>query len=83
MINSETEHSPEQEKTVEEAALLVVNSFDSANTGDAIERMGPQGFIVSRAIDSLREALNKDEQKTILDQTQVDQCREDLKRIYK
>ncbi len=77
----EKENITEKEKTVEEAAVLAVNLFDQANTGGVIEKMGSRGFSVSQAIDSLREVLNKDEQKTILNEEHIYQLRRDRSRL--
>ncbi|MFA5829249.1 MAG: hypothetical protein WC843_02025 [Candidatus Gracilibacteria bacterium] len=86
---------PDEEKrkepeTVDEAAKWVVDLFDQANTGGAIENMGSRGQEVSNAIDDLRRALNRDGKKTVIDDQQMveikadrNKTKERVKNLYK
>jgi len=53
-------------KQIIEAAVNVVNMFDQANTNDVIKNLGNRGESVHKAINDLRDLLNKDEKQTIL-----------------
>ena len=61
----------DEEKIVQHA-IHVVNMFDQANTGDAIENMGHYGIILKDAIRILRKHLNKDQQRTYLTEEQAE-----------
>ena len=54
-----------------EKAVTVVDMYDQANTGKAIEQLGDRGVILDEAIEALREILNRDEQRTTLTAEQV------------
>lgn len=73
-MSREQEGNREQEpETLESAATWVVDLFDQANTGHAIELMGSRGEILKGAIEDLRNILNSDSQKTILDTKQANE----------
>jgi len=58
-------------KTAETAAIWVVDAYDQANTGAAIENMGSRGQILNRAVDNLRKILNGYFKRTTLDNAQI------------
>ena len=78
MSDPEKNEVPE---TLEQASKWVVDLFDQANTGAAIENMGSRGQELSRAVDDLRNVLNRDQKTTILDQGQMDEVRADREKI--
>ncbi len=47
-------------------AVFVVDAFDQANTGGAIENTGSRGMILRDAVNDLRRELNRDIKRTIL-----------------
>ena len=60
------------QETVEQAAVWVVDAFDQANTGKVIIALGNRGQILSDAIRDLRAALLRQGVPTTLRQDQVD-----------
>lgn len=56
---------------LEESAIYVVNMFDQANTGGAVENLGSRGRLLKQAIEELRVVINKHRKKTILTSKQV------------
>lgn len=65
-IDFELKPLPKPSRLVHDAAW-VVNMFDSANTGKAIENMpGGKGEALQKAIEDLRQELNRKSQTTIL-----------------
>jgi hypothetical protein len=47
-------------------AVRVVDMYDQANTGNAVQNLGTRGAILDEAIEELREILNRDKQRTAL-----------------
>ena len=73
-MSREQEGNREQEpETLESAATWVVDLFDQANTSHAVELLGSRGEILKGAIEDLRNILNADSQKTILDGRQANE----------
>jgi len=56
---------------IRKAAANVVDMFDQANTGNAIENLGSRGRLLKEAIRILRRALNRDSQQTALSEEQA------------
>lgn len=61
----------DKQKKLLKGAIFVVDLFDQANTGGAIENLGHRGEILKSAIDDLRDIINENGKLTILTREQT------------
>jgi hypothetical protein len=59
------------EPNLQDSAVNVVDTFDQANTNQAIEKTGSRGKLLQTAISVLRARLNSGKQRTILNSKQA------------
>jgi hypothetical protein len=71
LTDSESEMPLPLEERRLAAAVEVVDLFDQANTGRRIESLGDRGTALKHAVEDLRTEVNFDQQRTILNSTQV------------
>ena len=66
------ENSNGSEEKYSEWLVWVVNAFDQANTDGAVQTLKKGGFDLKRKINVLRNFLNKNGKKTMLDEKEAE-----------
>jgi hypothetical protein len=54
-------------------AIRVVDAFDQANTGKAVEKLGERGLRLQSVVEGLRKILNADKKMTTLTAEQANE----------